>query len=108
MTGSVEAGLGGNQHAKIMQNFCMAILDPAVTLISPGTDGMNGVELANSMVLSGLRGGEKISLPMDSADFARELRRLVAESPASAGQAEAFAGSASPVAATAPALASSD
>ena len=45
VTGSVEAGLGGNQHAKVMQNFCMAILDPEVTLISPGTDGINGVEL---------------------------------------------------------------
>eukprot|EP00329_Picozoa_sp_Boothbay-MS584-11_P004878 47233_4 len=31
---------------------------------------------ANSMVLSGLRGGEKVSLPMDSADFAKELQRL--------------------------------
>lgn len=45
---------------------------------------------------------------MDSADFAKELERLVVESPASAEQAEAFAKSASPVASLATALASSD
>ena len=63
---------------------------------------------ANAMVLSGLRGGEKVFLPMDSADFAKELERLVVDSPASAEQAEAFAKSASPVASLATALASSD
>ena len=82
-----------------MENFCQRILGgAAVQLISPGVEGIHGVELGNAMVLSGLKGGAKMNLPMDSAEFATQLRRLVAESPASAEQAMTFAKSASPVA----------
>ena len=30
---------------QVLQNFCARILDPAVTLISLGVEGINGVEL---------------------------------------------------------------
>lgn len=52
--GSVGAGLGGNQHAKVMENFSQYILGQADELISPGIEGIHGVELGNSMILSGL------------------------------------------------------
>lgn len=50
--GSVGAGLGGNQHAKVMENFCQYIAGDASELISPGVEGINGVELGNAMILS--------------------------------------------------------
>lgn len=61
--------------------------------------------LGNAMVLSGLNDGAKVSLPMDSAEMASLISKLVAESPASKEQAADFAKSASPVAALAEALA---
>ena len=42
--GSIGAGLGGNQHAKVMENFCQNINGDAHELISPGVEGINGVE----------------------------------------------------------------
>ena len=71
--GSVGAGLGGNQHAKVMENFCQYINGDDDQLISPGVEGINGVELGNSMILSGLKGGEKVALPMDSAEMAAAM-----------------------------------
>ena len=67
----------------------------------------DGVELGNAMILSGLRGGAKVTLPMDSSEFTQELTKLVAASPHSAAQAESFAQSASPVAQMVDALVSS-
>ena len=58
------------------------------------------------MILSGMKNGEKISLPMDSAEMADLITKLVAESASSKEQAALFAKSASPVAALAEALAS--
>jgi hypothetical protein len=70
------AGAGGSQHAKVMENFCQRILGgPSVELISPGIEGIHGVELGNAMILSGLRGGAKVSLPMDGDEY-HHLRHI--------------------------------
>jgi hypothetical protein len=58
------------------------------------------------MVLSGMKNGAKVAVPMDSAEMADLITKLVTESPRSKEQAAAFAKSASPVAALAEALAS--
>ena len=47
--GSVGAGLGGNQHAKVMENFCQYILGDVDELISPGVEGINGVECVHHL-----------------------------------------------------------
>lgn len=53
-----------------------------------------------------MKNGEKVALPMDSAEMADLITKLVAESAKSKEQAALFAKSASPVAALAEALAS--
>ena len=65
-------------HAKLMTNFVNAILD-GETLITPGTEGLGSVELANVMVYSGLN-GQAIDLPMDGAAWEAKLSELIAKS----------------------------
>ena len=48
-------------------------------LISHAPDGINGVELANAMVLGGLT-GESVSLPLDGAVFEDLLKELISKS----------------------------
>lgn len=38
-----------------------------------GREGINGVELMNAIELSGWRGGEEVSLPVDGEEYLREL-----------------------------------
>jgi predicted dehydrogenase len=65
-------------HAAMVQNFVDAILD-GVPLIAPGEDGLNSVELSNSMVYSSLL-DRTIDLPMDSAAWEAKLNELIANS----------------------------
>jgi predicted dehydrogenase len=65
-------------HAALMQNFVNAILD-GESLIAPGEDGINSVELANVMVYSSLL-GQTVELPMDGAAWEKKLNQLIAES----------------------------
>ncbi len=65
-------------HAALMENFTAAVLDGA-PLIAPGSDGMRSVELANSIVHSSLL-GQTVDLPLDGADWERQLARLVSGS----------------------------
>jgi predicted dehydrogenase len=65
-------------HATLMQNFVDAILDGA-PLIAPGEEGIHSVELANAMLYSSLI-DRTIDLPLDSADYEKKLKQLIAGS----------------------------
>jgi predicted dehydrogenase len=65
-------------HAALMQNFVDAILD-GTSLIAPGEDGLHSVELANVMLYSSLV-GKTVELPMDSAAYEKQLKKLISGS----------------------------
>ena len=65
-------------HAMMVQNFVNAILD-GEALVVPGEEGLNSVELANSMVYSSLL-DRTIELPMDAAAWEMQLHQLIANS----------------------------
>ncbi|MEM1010873.1 MAG: Gfo/Idh/MocA family oxidoreductase [Planctomycetota bacterium] len=58
-------GGSGPEHRGILVDFTNAILDKK-PLLAPGTDGLNGVMLANAMLLSAWT-GEWVDLPFDEA-----------------------------------------
>jgi len=68
----------GQQHTEIIKNFAAAIQGEA-ELLSPAEDGIHSVELGNAMLLSGLK-QQTIDLPLDAAEFERELQALIAAS----------------------------
>ena len=61
-----------------MQNFVDASLDGA-SLIAPGAEGINSVELANAALFSSWT-GETVELPLDGQAYERKLKELIAES----------------------------
>jgi len=63
-----------NQHATITQNFVNAILFNE-DLIAKSEEGINSVELANSMILSEIK-KEKISLPINGDEYEEALNQL--------------------------------
>ncbi|MGI5893080.1 MAG: Gfo/Idh/MocA family protein [Candidatus Merdivicinus sp.] len=66
----------GSQHMIVMENFARHILfgDP---LLAPGTDGINGVALANAILLSDWLGKE-IEMPLDEDVYLEELNKHIA------------------------------
>ncbi len=64
----------GGQHVAVLENFAANILDGA-PLIAPGSDGINGVELANAMHLSSWLNKE-VSLPINEEQYLEELNKL--------------------------------
>jgi predicted dehydrogenase len=67
-----------NPHATMVQNFVNAILD-GEPLIVPGEEGINSVELANSIVYSSLI-DRPVDLPLDANAWERKLNQLIADS----------------------------
>jgi predicted dehydrogenase len=66
----------GQQHAAVLTNFAAHILD-GTPLIAPGSDGINGVRLANAMHLSAFLGREvDIDFPEDQ--YLSELNTRIA------------------------------
>jgi predicted dehydrogenase len=65
----------GAQHAGVLENFAANILD-GIPLIAPGSDGINGVRLANAIHLSSWTGAE-VSLDFDEEAFLAELNRRI-------------------------------
>jgi hypothetical protein len=61
----------GGQHVEILQNFTNAILK-GEKLLSPASEGICSVELANAILLSTWQDAT-ITLPMSSADYERIL-----------------------------------
>ncbi|SHN22512.1 Gfo/Idh/MocA family protein [Gracilibacillus kekensis] len=64
----------GGQHVAVLENFAANILD-GTPLIAPGSDGINGVELANAMHLSSWLNKE-VSLPINEEQYLEELTKL--------------------------------
>lgn len=69
---------GSHQHRDIIENFCNAILK-GDALIAPATEGIRGLELGNTMLLSGLK-KKPVELPMDAQEFAKVMDKLIAKS----------------------------
>ena len=75
----VETDGKNPQHAGIINNFTNALLGLEEFFVE-GTDGLAGVELMNAIELSGWRGGEKVSLPVDGKVYLEELNKRRATS----------------------------
>ncbi len=63
------------QHVVVLQNFVDAIRE-GKDLITPAHEGINSVELSNAIVYSSLQ-NRMIDLPLDSAAYEAELRKLI-------------------------------
>ncbi len=78
-TREYPASAYGDQHSVLMQNFAEHILT-GTPLIAPGADGMNGVLLANAMLLSAWTGQDIDLTDFDDDAFLAELNaRIEAE-----------------------------
>jgi len=67
----------GEQHAGVLQNFAANILD-GTPLIAPGSDGINGVRLANAIHLSSWTGKE-VPLDFDENEYLAQLNQRIRE-----------------------------
>lgn len=65
----------GGQHAGVLENFARNIID-GTPLLAPGTDGINGVRLANAIHLSSWLGHE-VPLDFDEEQYLTELNRRI-------------------------------
>ncbi|HET7725285.1 MAG TPA: Gfo/Idh/MocA family oxidoreductase [Propionibacteriaceae bacterium] len=66
----------GQQHASVLENFAANILH-GTPLIAPGSDGINGVRIANAMHLSAFLGRE-VDIDFDEDEYLRELNARIA------------------------------
>lgn len=66
----------GYQHTTVMENFALHILEGA-PLLAPGSDGINGVNLANATQLSSWLGKE-VENPVDEDLYLAELNKKIA------------------------------
>lgn len=66
----------GYQHTTVMENFARHILE-GTPLLAPGSDGINGVNLANASQLSSWLGRE-VENPVDPELYAAELNKRIA------------------------------
>lgn len=65
----------GGQHRAILENFAAAILR-GEALISPASEGLRSVELANAMLLSGWT-RKAVSLPISARGYRRRLAHKI-------------------------------
>jgi predicted dehydrogenase len=63
------------QHRDIIEDFANAIINDTAVM-APASEGINSLEIGNAMLLSALK-DKTVELPMDSAEFAVELKKLV-------------------------------
>ena len=66
----------GYQHTTVMENFALNIIDGS-PLLAPGSEGINGVNLANAILLSSWLGKE-VDLPVDQDLYLAELNKRIA------------------------------
>ncbi|WP_127129192.1 Gfo/Idh/MocA family protein [Georgenia sp. SYP-B2076] len=66
----------GAQHSGVLENFAANILD-GTPLLAPGSDGINGVRLANAIHLSSWTGRE-VPLDFDEDEYLTELNTRIA------------------------------
>ena len=74
----VPSGRSGEEHEAITRNWVSAILD-GTPLLAEGREGINGVALANAMMLSTWT-DDWVSLPVDEERFYAELQQRVGTS----------------------------
>lgn len=67
----------GGQHAGVLENFAANILD-GTPLLAPGSDGINGVRLANAIHLSAWTGKE-VPIDFDEDEYLAELNKRIRE-----------------------------
>ncbi|WP_269937113.1 Gfo/Idh/MocA family protein [Arthrobacter sp. HY1533] len=67
----------GAQHAGVLENFAANILD-GTPLLAPGSDGINGVRLANAIHLSSWK-GEEVGLDFDEDEYLSMLNDRIRE-----------------------------
>lgn len=67
----------GFQHTTVMENFAMHILE-GTPLLAPGAEGINGVNLANAILLSSWLGKE-VENPVDPDLYLEELNKRIKE-----------------------------
>ena len=67
----------GAQHSGVLENFAANILD-GTPLLAPGSDGINGVRLANAIHLSSWL-GQEVPLDFDEDLYLTELNRRIRE-----------------------------
>ncbi|HEV7167979.1 MAG TPA: Gfo/Idh/MocA family oxidoreductase [Micrococcaceae bacterium] len=67
----------GAQHAGVLENFAANILD-GTPLLAPGSDGINGVRLANAIHLSSWKGAE-VPLDFDEDEYLELLNKRIHE-----------------------------
>ncbi|MEM7019832.1 MAG: Gfo/Idh/MocA family oxidoreductase [Pseudomonadota bacterium] len=75
---SIDTNEPVNQHAIILQNFVDAILD-GVPLITPATEGVASIELANAILLSAWQ-DESVTLPIDADVYQQVLDEKIRQS----------------------------
>lgn len=63
------------QHRDVIEDFANAIINDT-QVIAPAQEGINALEIGNAMLLSALK-NKTVELPMDSAEFAVELQKLI-------------------------------
>jgi len=66
----------GQQHAAVLTNFAAHVID-GTPLIAPGSDGINGVRLANAMHLSAFLGRE-VDMDFSEDEYLAELNKRIA------------------------------
>ena len=66
----------GYQHTTVMENFALHILE-GEPLLAPGSDGINGVRLANATLLSSWLGKE-VDNPVNEDLYVEELNKHIA------------------------------
>lgn len=67
----------GDQHAGVLENFAENILE-GTPLLAPGSDGINGVRLANAIHLSSWK-GQEVGLDFDEDEFLDLLNQHIRE-----------------------------
>ncbi|WP_223593077.1 Gfo/Idh/MocA family protein [Neobacillus bataviensis] len=67
----------GGQHIAVLEDFASAIVE-GTPLLAPGSDGINGVRLANAIHLSSWLGKE-VEVPFDEDLFLEELNKRIAD-----------------------------
>ena len=65
----------GAQHSGVLENFAANILD-GTPLLAPGSDGINGVRLANAIHLSSWT-GQEVPLDFDEDGYLAELNQRI-------------------------------
>ena len=77
----IPSGKGGEAHRGITKNWVSAIQN-GTPLLAPGTEGINGVQLSNAMLLSAWT-DDWVDIPVDDDLFYEKLQEQIKNSKSS-------------------------